>query len=401
MVLDDETLSQSPTNMETWDNPDPSSPQASLFPNKLDRQYLRPPMAIYLYTRFLTPQLWEHKVLERVSKHLEMAKGILRRNPSQDEINAFVEHTSREVNMRGLGMPIGMSAGLVHTNIFLRKKLNIPGNVPVFQGIQQAWSSVATTDRRALLFQAAIRTSFWLLLSMGNFQGFATYQFTLGLGSDERLGPFREAVKRYTNARLQRLEGNSEQARQRREGREAIRHNNPASTVLAEEYPQPDYGRGQETSASANASTGTGSSDNTWGRSEQKQADFTDSVFKDEYSTDDASPIAYEVQKQQNANKSTNSWERIRQERAQQQQQATANSPAMWRGRAFKQVEQEQSQNPSTDYATEERSRQHERDAAQKEFDQMLDAERQLSQSDSSSSSSSGENNRKAGWKRW
>jgi hypothetical protein len=396
MVLDDETLSQSPTNVETWDSPDPSSPQAAFFPNKLNREYLRPPMAFYLYTRFLTPQLWEHRVLERASKHLEMAKSILRRNPSQDEINAFVEHTSREVNMRGLGMPIGLSAGFIHTNLFLRKKLSIPRNVPVFQGIQQAWASVATTDRRALLFQAAIRTSFWLLLSMGNFQGFATYQFTLGLGSDERLGPFREAVKKYTNARLQRLEGNSEQARQRREGREAIRHNPPA-TAVAEEYPQPDYGRGQE---STSTSTSTSAPDYVWGGREQKQADFTDSFLKDDRSTDDASPVASELQTQQNTNKSTNSWERIRQERSQQQPQMTANSPAMWRGRAFKQVEQEQQfQNPTTDYATEEKSRQQERDAAQREFDQMLDAERQLSQGDSSGSNS-GENNRKAG-RRW
>ncbi|CRG83833.1 hypothetical protein PISL3812_01189 [Talaromyces islandicus] len=396
MVLDDESLSQSPTNTETWDSPDPTSPQAALFPNKLDREYLHPPNAFYLYTRFLGPQLWEHRVLDRVTKHLEMAKGILRRNPTQDEINAFVHHTSREVNMSGLGLPIGLAAGFAHTNFFLRRKLSLPGNVPVFQAVQRAWPTISKVDRRALLFQAAIRTSFWLLLSLGNFQGFATYQFTLGLGSDERLGSFREAVKKYTNARMQRLEGNTEQARQRREMREAARHT-PA-TAVAEEYPQPDYGRGRESpSPSPSSSTSTASS---WVR-EQKQADFTDSFFKDDHNTDDASPVAYELQNQQDYNKPTNSWERIREERAQkQQQQMMANSPAMWRNRAFKQVEHEQQQSgtPSTDYASEERSRQQERDAAQREFDQMLDAERQLSQTDSSGSFG---DNKGTGWRRW
>lgn len=394
MPLDDETLSQSPTNMETWDSPDPSSPQAALFPNMLDREYLRPPNAFYLYTRFLSPGLWERRVLDRVSKHLEMAKGILRRNPTQDEINAFVEHTSREVNMSGLGLPIGLAAGSAHSNFFLRKKLSIPGNVPVFQGVQRAWATISKTDRRAFVFQAALRTSFWLLLSMGNFQGFATYNFTLGLGADERLDSFRDAVKKYTNARMQRLESNSQQARQRREVREAARHT-PA-TAVAEEYPQPDYGRGQETPTSPSPSPRPSSLDNIWGREQQKQPDVTDSFFKDDYNADDASPVAYEVQTQQ----PTNSWERIRQERAERQQQMAVNSPATWRGRAFKQVEQEQqqSQNAATDYASEEKSRQQERDAAQRQFDQMLDAERQLSQGESSSGS--GEN-KQTGWRRW
>lgn len=395
MVLndDDETLSQSPRNTETWNTPDPSSPQAAVFPNKLDRQYLRPPNTFYLYTAFLGQKPWEHTVMQRVSQHLDMARNILRRNPTQEEINAFVEHTSHEVNMRGLGLPIGLGAGFAHSFYFIRKKLNIPKNLPILQGIQQVWPQMVKTDRRALVFQAALRTSFWVLLSMGNFQGFATYRFSMGLSTDPRLAAFRDAVRKYADARMQRLEGNSEQARQRREVREAARH--PA-TASAEEYPQPEYGRGRESSTPSSTTSSVGGSDSVWGREQKKQSVFTDSVFQD----DDASPVAYELKKQESADDystSTNSWERIRQERAAQQKQMPVNSPAEWRKRAFRQVEEEQSQNPSTDYATEERYRQQEREAAQKEFDRMLDAERQASQGDGSNSS---ENNQ-TGWRRW
>ncbi|KAH8696421.1 hypothetical protein BGW36DRAFT_380963 [Talaromyces proteolyticus] len=388
MVLDNDTLSDTPRDTDTWNNPDPGSPYAALFPNKLERQYLHRPNAFYLYVGFAGPWNWERAVLARLKKHLEGSRQLLRRDPTQAETNAWVELTSREVNVRQLGLPLGISAGLIHASYTIRSKLNMPKQASFFDNVQNAWKQATVMERRSVAFQAGLRLSFWVLFMMGNLQAFAAYRITTAVATDSRLEDFRAAIQRYTKARMQQFETTTEEARRKkREEREATRHQTTATTTgSAEEPPEMDYGRRDRAPVAADSVD--------FGFDGQEQ---------------DAGAFGYEDQtapKQErprggpNGAPPTNAWERIRQQRAGSSGQSTdnMNSISDWRRRAYEQQQQkvQQSQNFGSDYQTEEQARQKERDVAQREFDSMLDAERQLSQD----SMDAGDNGSKKSWRR-
>lgn len=380
-----------------WDSADLSSRYASVFPLKINREHLQRPNPFLLWVGFAGPWNWERTVMYRLSQQVETIKGLLRRDLSQPELDALTEHASREMNTRRIGLPVGVTAGSIHAYYTLRKKLSMPDNVSLFESFKTAWRLPAVQDRRSAAFQAGLRLGAWVLFMSGNFGGYATYKFTVALSTDPRLVDFREAVKRYAEARKQRLEGYREKAKQRGEGIDEMRHAGETSSGEAVEEYKGVEGRGIGTYAQAEEPRQSDAPPyqayQTPSRSYETPRSYNDSSSGPSDFFDDASPTAPEYQTPVAAPKTLsneNAWDRIRRENASRASNPTPSAQSSW-GRP-------QQQSPSSDYSSyenEQQSSQRDRESAQREFDRMLDAERQLSQQ------TGGADEDKKGWRRW
>lgn len=336
----------------------------------------------------------------RLSQQVETIKGILRRDLSQTELDALTEHASQEINTRRIGLPVSVTAGSIHAYYTLRRKLSMPSNVSFFEGFTTAWRLAAVQERRSAAFAAGVRVGAWMFFIASTFGGYATYKFTVALSSDPRLGDFREAIKRYTEARKQRLEGYKEKAKQRREGIDAVRH--AGATGSAEEA-------GEEYRGVESGSVGTygqaeerGQSDappyqtyQTPSRGYETPRSYTGSSSGSSDFFDDASPTAPEYRTPVTSKPSSNenAWDRIRRENASRASISGPSSQSSW-GRP----QQQTASSEYSSYESEQQSGQRERESAQREFDRMLDAERQVSQQDAGGDES---NSNKKGWRRW
>lgn len=351
--------------------------------------------------------------MHRLSVQLETVKGFLRRDLTQPELDAMVEHTSRDTNMRRIGLPIGVTAGSIHAYYTLRKRLAMPNNVSLFESFKVAWRTAPVLERRQAVLQAGLRFGLWTIFMLGNFGALAAYRFTVVLSSDERLGDFRQAIKRYAEARMQRAEGHRETARQRREERDAIRHGRSGGAAASAEMPIEEeykeaatdtsatYGQDQNQvysqSDAANSYQPYPTSRQNYPVPRSYQAEESAPTSSDFF--DDASPTAPEYQTSSSmgsAGASTpvrsneNAWERIRRQNSSSAASAaSASTQSRWG---------QQNAAPSGGFSTSEREQaagQRERDAAQRDFDRMLDAERQISQD-----VGDGERDNKGQWRR-
>ncbi|OKL57432.1 hypothetical protein UA08_07188 [Talaromyces atroroseus] len=312
MVLDgpSSTSLEPSKDTETWDSPDLESRYASAFPLKINREHLQRPNPLLLYAGFAGPWNWERTVMYRISTQLEMVRGLLRRDPTQTELDAMVEHTSREANTRRIGLPLGLTAGSAHAYYTLRKQLKIPATTSLVEGVQTAWRQAPAADRRQAVFQCGLRFGMWVVFTLGNFAALASYRFTVALSTDPRLVEFREAIRKYAEARMQRLEGYREKTRQRREERDTARH----ATASAEE--QPSSSSSSEVTY-GQAQTVYDNSHRQW--QTQIPSDISSSSSSSQDFFDDASPTAPEFQKSQALSSSLsneNAWERVRRENA-------------------------------------------------------------------------------------
>ncbi|EED13084.1 endo-1,3(4)-beta-glucanase, putative [Talaromyces stipitatus ATCC 10500] len=388
MVLDDSSSSDSTTldpstNTDTWDSPDLSSRYASVFPLKINRQYLQRPNPFLLWVGFAGPWNWERTVMYRLSAQLETVKGLLRRDPTQPEVDALVEYTSREVNTRRIGLPIGVTAGSVHAYYTLRKKLSIPSELSFLEGLKVAWRLSPVLERRQAALQAGLRFGVWVIFTLGNF---------IALSSDPRLAEFRDAVRRYAEARMQRMEGYKEKTKQRREQRDAARHE--GTTVSAEE-PEENYkAESTEGTTDDQSHSSPSPSYQTPPRSYETTRSYVPEESPSSDFFDDASPTVPEYQastaspSRPTPASNENAWDRIRRETA-SHASISAPSPSSW-GR-----QQPSASSEYSSYESEQQNGQREREAAQRQFDRMLDSERQLSQDGGD------DNSNKKGWRRW
>lgn len=339
----------------------------------------------------------------RLSQQVETVKGMLRRDLTQPELDAMTEHASRDMNTSRIGLPVGVTAGAIHAYYTLRRKLSMPSNVSLFESFRTAWRLAPVLERRSAALQAGFRFGAWLLFIKSGFGGLATYRLTVALSSDPRLGEFREAIKRYAEARTQRMEGLKEKARQKREGIDAVRH--AGATVSAEEsvadYNKREeaesvgtYGQAQEQGQSDAPSYQTYQ---TPSRSYEAPRSYTaDSSSASSDFFDDSSPTAPEYQtpvsssSKRSPPSNENAWDRIRRENASASAPSTQSS---W-GRP----QQPTNSSEYSSYESEQQNGQREREVAQRDFDIMLDAERQLSPQEGGGDENS---SNKKGWRRW
>jgi hypothetical protein len=391
MVLNGGSLEPS-KDTDTWDSPDLESRYASMFPLKINREHLQRPNPLLLYVGFAGPWNWERTVMYRISSQLEMVRGLLRRDPTQTELDAMVEHTSREANTRRVGLPLGLTGGSIHAYYTLRKQLKVPTTTALVEGVQTAWRQAPAADRRQAIFQSGLRYGIWIIFTMGNFAALASYRFTMALSTDPRLTEFREAIRRYAEARMQRLESHREKTRQRRDERDTARH----ATASAEEPSEVTYGRGAE--AQTDIVSDAVYAKKRW--QPQISSNGSDDTSSSQDFFDDSSPTAPEYQRSvasQASSPNENAWERIRRENVSRPH----SSPSYWgQQQATAAAQNSQSASEGGDfssYAREEQNGLREREAAQREFDRMLDAERQSSRD----GGGSGSEGNKKGWTRW
>jgi hypothetical protein len=277
----------------------------------------------------------------------------------------------------------------------------MPSNVSLFESFKAAWRLAAVQERRSAALQAGLRFGAWVLFMSGNFGGYATYKFTVALSSDPRLGEFREAIKRYAEARKQKLEGYKEKAKQRREGIDTVRH--ASATASAEGPGEESYTKGESVGGTYGQAEERGQSDappyqtyQTPSREYELPRSFTaDSSSGSSDFFDDASPTAPEYQTSVTStskpSSNENAWDRIRRENA-SRASISAASNSNW-GR------QRTTTSEYSSYESEQQNGQRERESAQRDFDRMLDAERQVSHQDAGGDESS--NSNKKGWRRW
>lgn len=328
-----------------------------------------------------------------ISQQVESIKGLIRRDLSQTELDALTEHASQEINTRRIGLPASMTAGSIHAYYTLRRRLSMPDNVSLFESFKTAWRLAAVQERRAAAFAAAWRGSLWVIIMNGIFSGYSMSSYRLALSTDPRLADFRETIKRYREAREQRKEGYREKAKQRREGIDAERH--AGATASAEEAEEDYKGVDGQSGGTSGQAEERGQSDaspyQTPSKGHETTRPYTDDSSSSSDFFDDASPTAPEYQTSKATSRPTsneNAWDRIRRENA---SRASASAPSSQSGWGRPQ------QSTSSEHESDQTS-QRERESAQRDFDRMLDAERQVSQQDAGGDES---NNNKKGWRRW
>lgn len=335
-----------------------------------------------------------------ISQQAEGIKSLLRRDLSQPELDALAEHASHEINTRRIGFPVGLTAGAIHSYYTLRRTLSVPSKVSLFEGWKTAWGLAAAQEKRAVLFAAGWRLSLWVFFTSGIFASYSMTSYQVALSTDPRLADFRETIKRYKEAREQRKEGYKELAKQRREGIDTVRH--AGATASAEEAGDENkgvdgqsgtYGQAEERGQSDTPPYQTYQTYQTPSRGNETPRSYAETSSGSDF-FDDASPTALEYQKSASLKSTSNenAWDRIRRENASRSSVSAPSSQSGW-GRP-------QQQNTSSEYSSYEReqqSGQRERESAQRDFDRMLDAERQVSQQDAGDES----NSNKKGWRRW
>ena len=252
-----------------------------------------------------------------------------RRDLSQPELDALTEHASREINTRRIGAPVGVTAGAVHAYYTLRKRLDMPTNVSLFESFKTAWRFAAVQERRSIAFSAGLKFSAWVFFFLSVFGAQSTYKFTMALRSDPRLGDFREAVSRYAEARRQRMEGYREKATQRREGLDTARHAGATANAEGSEDASyitkvdnvGTYGQAEERGQSDAPSYQTYQTYRTPSRGDEMPRSYTaDRSSGSADFFDDASPTAPEYQTSAATSMSSNenAWDRIRSQKSSQ-----------------------------------------------------------------------------------
>lgn len=398
---------------------DPNSPFAKYYPLRVKPDLIVRPDILTTTFGFLGRRNWERRFAEELVRRMENVKVMIERYPTQEELDAFVQHSSRALYYGRLGIPLGFTAGALYVwNQETKEAAHLRKNPSLLWNyIKLAARSDPAGFRQALVLNSA-KVFGWTLLGATVSSIYATWNFATNSLTDSRLEQFRKDLRHQKPEEIQRrkLELLGEKYRQARKAKEHpqdVLSESPTATgqdsyggVSAETYDvsQPkeqtrtftDQPREQPSTfdhARVGAERrvyGTQATTTTPGTPYPSGTPSTDYDF-----FDDASPTAPEYQRieaqqrqqqQPPISSGGSAWERIR------QQNISMGPTQQTRPQAFRGPRQPQQQleqqhqsggmDASSSYEREERDKQREREQAQREFDRMLEAERRLSADD-------------------
>jgi hypothetical protein len=376
---------------------------------KYNKLQLRPdtvvkPGLFMLYFGFLGTANWKRKVAGMITTRVENHYVLTARSPSQEELDAIVEHGSRGLYHARVGLPIGTLMGGAWTYFNVRSSPAWPRNptpMAILNSMRQA-TAQASLKQVALqtTFRMIFATSFCSIVS----SIYAAFVETKSTLADPRLERFiKETGKQNPeDIRKRKLQAASERLRITRTGeqdtgtqmKQAIGQPEGYVSGSYEQDPNDSYTSPNSYSEYDNSQTPqSGSNPNpdqsrkpvsnggpVWARGRGTQPASEQKSALDFLEEDDASPTAPEY-RNTNIDGSSNgsAWDRIRRQntggRSQPPQQHGVSQPSQNPYLNYSEYSRNDSRNDQERHESESRS---EKDQAQADFDKMIDAERNV-----------------------
>ena len=401
------------------------------------------PDILTLYFGFGGNWNWQRNVVQAITQRVDNSRVLMDRNPTQEEIDAFVTHATRSLYEKRVGAPLGEAIAMARLYSQARGS-------PYFRGMmgmgssadpagkagngsggggggampspRQVLEGIITTSKtdpvgfRWGLGLVASRLFLWTLSGATLSGVFAVYNDAVGTFSDPRLADFVKQVKEQNpeELRKRKVDAASEryryyqQMKQQPEGEQSQEQEQLSSEMIPDQPPQQ-----QQQSATSGLAEGREyeKQDNgyasLYASSQREQREqrpvYDDSSRKSNQDTvsdffDDASPTAPEYQGTSPTSTTTSqrgAWDRIRQQnlgsgRQQSYGQEYNNSSS----NSSNYEQYNASYGGSSNGQNPDNERQRDREQARAEFERMLDSERNMSSDDPPSRSGSGK-----GWR--
>lgn len=342
-----------------------------------------------LYFGFFGKTPWLQRCTARLQAQERKVKVLVDRPPTQSEMEAFATVTSRSLYYSKAGTPLGLTAGLAHVYYSLRKF--DPGRSGGIRTLTAAAANVLRAEPQvalAVVASSAVKLFLWTIGLTTVTSGFAAFSETKDVLMDPRLSGFVEDLKRQNPEDVQKrklamVHERHRQIQQRREQQQL-----PQGGAYAESRERDDgsYGRSDDDTFNATQFSPQGQTPDqprampdtigkphVYGNPRTIESP-TGSKNLDFFDDDDASPTAPEYRNEgiwsrPNSSASQGSaWERIRQQngitRRSVQEDFRGPSPSPLSDRS------------QTSY---EFGKRQEREQAQADFDRLLEAERNRS----------------------
>ncbi|KAJ5178215.1 uncharacterized protein N7500_000914 [Penicillium coprophilum] len=387
----------SPQAGQTYDNassPSTRKPGLAKHNLQLRQESIVRPDIFTLCFGFFGTGAWKQKVAQTVTERVENHYVLTQRPPTQDELDAMVEHGTRCLYHARTGLPISSFLGTALLYSQARKSPLFPRNPTPAALFNTVRTMASDASLRGNIGSAAFKMVFIITLGSMASSAYAVSQDAMHMLTDPRLKQFVEDVRKAKpeDVRKRKIEAAHARLRGMRNGEQDIgsqiigtpagytgdngyeqeqtSYDSPAQPNSYSEYVSSNDTQGSSQSASYESSTPNMNAGAIWARGRGTQPESNSALdFMDE---DDASPTAVEY-RDTNIDGSSNgsAWDRIRRQnagaRAQPRQQpgmsqATMNPYSV----GFGQSDQEK-------YDSNQKS---ERDQAQAEFDRMIEAER-------------------------
>ncbi|KAJ9319416.1 hypothetical protein DTO271D3_185 [Paecilomyces variotii] len=384
---------------------DPNSPFAKYYPLQVRQDLIYQPGLLGMYLTFFGRRNWERRFSEGLIERIENTKLVIQRYPTQQELDCFVESSSRGLYLSRLGLPFGLAAGVAHTLYQFREVKASPHRRIDLRAITEYFRLLAKSDpafMRQFAFASAVRLFGWSITGLVLSSIYASYKSTSQMLVDPRLERLREEIRQQKPEDIQRrkIERVTDRHQQAQRAREGMKQG-----ALAEsQEQQSSEGDLSADSPGNNTYYGTGTTDiresiptpsqpnrQVYGDQATTSSSNGSSDFFDD---DNASPTNPDYRMDDSSSSGAiggSTWERIRQQNIsgnaeQRRPQQTYRSP---------QQPNQTASDASDSYSSEERNRQRERELAQREFDRMVEAERKAGED----SPNTGNQNR--GWGSW
>ncbi|ODM15650.1 hypothetical protein SI65_08884 [Aspergillus cristatus] len=420
MVLDDASPQAYDTSYQQDDqNVTPTNANSSITQYQIKPEAIVSPDLFTLYFGFAGKWNWQRNLVNTLAARVENARVLVQRPPTQDEMDAFVTHSSRSLYYGRIGAPLASGLAIARMYSQARKtdyyKAMVPGveegKLPSAKQLAQGVTRFAKADPTAFRSVAAasvFKLFFWTLTGATMSSIYAVYNDTIATMSDPRLTNFVREVKQQKPEEVRKRKIDAAQDRYRQNQQQMTSQPqepqqpsemvpDQASGGTTESHEQQDYsamyGNNAEPTTSSRSydrPTTTVSTSSSWfgGRKEQ---DSVSDFF------DDASPTAPEYQYPRNNTTTSQpsqpvfqrgAWERIRQQNT--NEVSNSQGQEYYRGQSREWNTQSQ-RNSGSGQDTEG---QREKEQARADFERMLDAERNMSSDDSG-------NGKNKGWGRW
>lgn len=456
MVLD-EASPQASGSMPTsdgqnYDGNPLTIPSASNLRLQINPESIVTPDPFTLYFGFGGNMNWQRNVVRAISERVDNSRVLMGRNPTQEEVDAFVTHSTRSLYEKRIGAPLTGAIVAVRlysqarSSTYFRGMMGLPpmpaagaaeaGAKPVMPTLKQMVDGVITTAKvdaagfRSGLGMVASRFFVWTITGATVSGVFAVYNDAVGTFSDSRLSEFVKQVKNQDPEELRKRKVDAaqerhrtiQQQRQQSQSDQTQDQDRLSTGIIGSDQSPQQQQQGaaagiaesqkyeQENNGYASLYSET-KSNSQRDQQQQQQQQQQPLPFESRPSSqdsvsdffDDASPTAPEYQGTPAPSTITTTptpqrgaWERIRQQNLGFSGQQD-NSNSSNEGDRYQEYNARYGGNTSSYQGYDNSSdndRQREREQARAEFERMLDAERNMSSDDSSSSGRDG----RGGW---
>lgn len=351
------------------------------------------PDPITFTVAFWSPWSWRSKVDRDVRDLIDVSRVMVQRMPTQDEVDALVQHSSRHTAQSRIGIPVGMAgwslwfSSDVHKSGLAapleklwgrREGQDTPGLRAAWKEVVQGVKAQPETARR-LAITGLVRFGFLVPIAWSLSEVYARSVQTKGMLGDSRLMELMREMREQGPEVLRNRRMEAAQERYKRKITERPQHQG-ADTGAVQEQGFSEFNDQDQSPVSMESSVAPpeGVNENKPQAQPDRRFFDTPSVRTDRRDDsrdffDDASPVAPDYVNEatgQPVQGSGSAWERIRQQNAAPAGNPRARQDSFQQGRAHL-----EDRNRKFDYGYD---KERDREQARAEFDKLVESERNI-----------------------